>query len=334
MISANGSANLFLINPAGIVFGEGARLDIGGSFYGSNASSILFEDGEFSATDLDNPPLLTINAPIGLGFRDQPGDIVNRSQVNDGNGLQVDTGKNITLLGGNINFDGGRIFAPGGIVNLGGLTTAGTVSFTEDGSLSFPEGVTRGDVSLANSSGVGVFAAEGGSIFVNAKNLDLTSGSSLVAGIGEGLGSVNAQAGDIVINATESVTLDGISTDGSSRSGIFNQVEADAVGNGGALNITTTNLALSNGGVISTSTGGQGNGGTIDINATKLVTVDASGIFNTVQVGATGNGGALNITTPNLTLDNGSGILASTFGDGDGGSISINATDVVLTNAK
>jgi filamentous hemagglutinin family protein len=60
LIRANGSASLFLINPAGIIFGEGARLDIGGSFYGSSTDSILFEDGEFSATDLDNPPVLTI----------------------------------------------------------------------------------------------------------------------------------------------------------------------------------------------------------------------------------------------------------------------------------
>lgn len=80
-IRANGSASLFLINPAGIIFGEGARLDIGGSFYGSSASSILFEDGEFSAADLENPPLLTVNAPIGLGFRDNPGDIINRSDL-------------------------------------------------------------------------------------------------------------------------------------------------------------------------------------------------------------------------------------------------------------
>jgi filamentous hemagglutinin family protein len=338
LISANGSANLFLINPAGIVFGEGARLDIGGSFYGSSASSILFEDGEFSATDLENPPLLTINAPIGLGFRDQPGDIVNNSVADDGNGLEVDTGKNLTLLGGNINFDGGRIFAPGGIVNLGGLTTAGTVSFTEDGSLSFPEGETRGDVSLANSSNVSVLASGGGYIFVNARNLDLTSSSRIQAGIGENLGSVDAQAGDVVINTTESVTLDGISADGNSRSGILNQVEVGAVGNGGALNITTPNLALTNGGAISTSTGGQGDGGTIEINATESITLDgaksitldeASFIGSLIVPGAVGNGGALNITTPNLTLTNGGQINSSTFGQGDSGRISINATESI-----
>ena len=78
-IRANGDASLFLINPAGIIFSENARLDIGGSFYTSTASSILFENGEFSAVDLANPPLLMVNAPIGLDFRNEPGDIVNRA---------------------------------------------------------------------------------------------------------------------------------------------------------------------------------------------------------------------------------------------------------------
>ena len=117
LIRANGSANLFLLNPAGIIFGPGARLDIGGSFYGSSADSILFEDGEFSATDLDNPPLLTINAPIGLNLRDNPGDIVNQSVSNNG-GLRVNVGETISFSGGEVSFDGGMATAPGGKVEV------------------------------------------------------------------------------------------------------------------------------------------------------------------------------------------------------------------------
>ena len=82
LIRANGSANLFLINPAGILFNGGARLDLGGSFYGSTADSILFPQGvEFSAS---NPvaPVLTIDAPIGLNLRNEPGSIaVNNSNM-------------------------------------------------------------------------------------------------------------------------------------------------------------------------------------------------------------------------------------------------------------
>ena len=138
VLGANGSANLFLVNPAGIIFGENASLSIGGSFYGTSADSILFEDGDFSATDLDNPPLLTINAPIGLGFRDNPGDIVNRSTGNNEEGSPVNAGESISLIGGNVSFNGGQILAPGVRVNLGGITTAGNIELDENGSLSFP----------------------------------------------------------------------------------------------------------------------------------------------------------------------------------------------------
>ena len=105
LLGANGTANLFLINPAGIIFGPNARLSIGGSFFGSTADSIVFSDGEFSALDADNPPLLTINAPLGLNFRDNPGDIATtldstgQSLAN----LTVEQGQSINLVGGNIN---------------------------------------------------------------------------------------------------------------------------------------------------------------------------------------------------------------------------------------
>ena len=139
LIRANGTANLFLINPAGIVFGEGARLDIGGSFLGTTSSSILFEDGEFSAVDNLNQPILTINAPIGLNFRDEPGDIVNNSVASadfdsepsfDDNlfGIRVPDGKTFALAGGNITLDGGRIVAVGGKIELGAVGDSGTLN--------------------------------------------------------------------------------------------------------------------------------------------------------------------------------------------------------------
>ena len=74
LIRANGSANLFLINPAGIIFSENARLDIGGSFLATTAESIQFDDGEFNALETEES-ILSINVPIGLGFGSNPGTV-------------------------------------------------------------------------------------------------------------------------------------------------------------------------------------------------------------------------------------------------------------------
>src|SRR5512136_1219031 len=150
-VRANGTANLFLINPAGIIFGPNAQLNIGGSFIGSTANSIKFADGShFSATNPAAPPLLTVNVPVGLQFGPNPGSIVNQSRAAGASlptgqlplqqlppeipllfanaGLEVKPGQSLALIGGDIQLEGGNLTALGGAIHLGSVASPGLVS--------------------------------------------------------------------------------------------------------------------------------------------------------------------------------------------------------------
>ncbi len=329
LLGANGTANLFLINPAGIRFGPDAKLDLGGSFYGSTADSILFPDGEFRATDLDNPPLITINAPIGLNFRDNPGAIVNKSFVQNSTGaivgLEVASGANLTLVGGDLNFEAGKATAKGGNIELGGLSAAGTVDINNDGSLGFRDHAAKADINLSQAAEVDVRGTGDGSITINTRNLSLEAMSTIRAGITAEATASETQAGDITINATENITVD--------DSSIINLVGADAVGNSGGIIIRTGSITLTNGGKVNVNSFGQGNTGDINITATDTITIDgetsAAITSNISSQGDVGNGGNITISTDNLTLTNGGEINASTLGTGNGGSVTITAKDTI-----
>ena len=352
LIRANGSANLFLINPAGIIFGQGARLNIGGSFYGSSANSILFPDGiEFNATDTSAQPILSINAPIGLNFRDNPGEIVNQSVAND-LGLQVSSGETLSLIGGDVKLEGGLISAPGGLVELGGLLAAGEIAIGETGSLSFPEGIARSRVELTNDAAVDVRADGGGFININAKDLLLADTSELLAGIGENMGSVDTQAGDITINATDSVTLIGDEVEEDPNAGIEEldtsirnlvglpinrredaSEESSAVGNGGSIFVNTNLLQISNRASISAKVYGLGNAGDVNVTA-QDISVDAGAILSQIRSGGEGNSGNINLDVDSLSVKDVSFIITDNNGAGNAGDININATDSVFVGGE
>jgi filamentous hemagglutinin family protein len=104
--TALGDANLFFINPNGIVFGENARLDVGGSFTATTAEAIEFaEQGVFSSSNPTVPELLTIN-PSAFLFNQISAQPITQYGSSDGAnpinaGLRVPIGANLVLLGGN-----------------------------------------------------------------------------------------------------------------------------------------------------------------------------------------------------------------------------------------
>ncbi|NMF66213.1 filamentous hemagglutinin N-terminal domain-containing protein, partial [Brasilonema octagenarum] len=334
-----GKANLFLINPNGILFGPNARLDVGGSFLGSTANSLIFKNNfEFSATNPQAPPLLTINVPIGLGFRNNPGNITNQSNQptivdNSGNpiGLTVPSGNSLALVGGDINSDDGRITVPGGRVELGGLAGAGTVGLDVSGNtfkLNFPNDSLLSNITLANDARVAVRGNGGGDIVVNANTFTATNGGRLTAGT-EGVGN----AGDITVNVnnfnisgiglsqTESgvynQTIDGASGNAgnifinsksfnaSSNAVVRSRVLAGSQGDGGNINITTGSFSLTDGALLSASTYGEGNAGNVSVRANDSVSLVNANIFSTVEAGGEGKGGNIDIKAATLSLKDG-----------------------------
>jgi filamentous hemagglutinin family protein len=330
LIRANGTANLFLLNPNGIIFGPNAQLDIGGSFLASTASSLNFADGtQFSATAPQTTPLLTVSVPLGLQFGGTGGSIRNQSQATNSSaypgGLQVQPGKTLALVGGNVSLDGGRLLAPGGAVELGGVAGAGTVVLRVDRNnlgLSFPDGVERADVSLTNEAGVVVTTGGGGSIAINARNIDVLK-SRLLAGIESGLGSVDSQVGNITLNATDAIRVGQLSR-------IQNAIGPDATGTNGDINIMARSLSVTNFAALVASTFGQGDAGNININARDTVSFDDSSRVNSLSVSFEfmGNGGDINIQTGSLFVTNGASLNSGSL-DGDAGNININARDIV-----
>ncbi len=350
LIRTANSANLFLLNPAGILFGPNASLNIGGSFIGSTADSILFpNDIEFSATDTQPTPTLTINAPIGLNFRDNPGEIVNQSVVDEA-GLQVSAGESLALVGGKVINEGGAITALDGKIFLGGLATAGTVSLDEAFNFNLPENTTRSDVLINDGASLNVRAEGRGTVDLIGNNIEISEGL-IRAGVDIGLGDSEIEPGGINIDAADTVAINNLSLVSNATLGPGNGgditinaennldidvsdigtgafvVEPGVLGAAGNINITTRELKIDNESRISTSTQGEGNAGDVNIQAKSFSLNNASVIFNDTL--GTGNAGNTNVKVDSLSLVNGGELTSSTEGEGNAGNINVDATDSV-----
>ena len=177
-----GAANLFLMNPAGWIFGSTARLNVGGSFHATTANYInLGADGVVYA-DPAKASALTSAPPSAFGFLTaNPSSINVQAGVLGATGattnvLQVPVGSTLSFVGGPVNVGppagqtrAGFVRAPGGRVNLVSVASAGEAAFDGTG-ISVDSFQQLGPI---NITGGGIVDAK--NVFIRGGNLNINS---------------------------------------------------------------------------------------------------------------------------------------------------------------
>jgi filamentous hemagglutinin family protein len=306
-------ANVFLLNPAGAMFGPNAQIDVPGSFHVSTADYVRLGDGGAFFADPGRDSVLTTAPPTAFGFlTTSPGPLTVAGR------LQVDSGQTLSLTSGDITVVGGELVAPGGRIRAISNASAGEVAldgnpdgFDAGGHMRFDQGAlldTRGD--------------SGGTIQIRAGRLEMV-GAVLDA---DNLGNTLPARGIDVVVEGEMVV------DGGSR------VAADvfAGGAGGNIAVRAGSLEVANFSEIRTITdgGSSGAGGDISLAVADRVVMRDGGNVRAVTLNNAA-GGDVTVNTPQLEVrDRGYVATVTGFGNGEGGDIRIATTDATLSATK
>lgn len=355
-----GEADLFLLNPNGVIFGPNARLDLNSSFLATSADYIKFEDGQsFSARSREAVPMLTISTPVGLGFTGSAGPIevqgpghVNQipqqllpSTPLDSNsaGLKVRPDNTIALIGGEVIFRGGIVTSPSGSIEIGSVISGEVgISKNSDSGISLkPQGIkSRGNILFSQLALLDASGFRNGNIRIFGENVTFTDSSMALI---QNLGS--SPLGEINIDSQNSLTILG-DTKFTSKStqlilperGIITHTFAD--GRGANISISTKVLNVDFAGRIIARSVGSGSSGDLTIFASESTTISGNSPFNpsfplgsTVATAAAGTGssGHIALFSPQLSIKDGGQLTSSVFRNSDGGDIVINSEMIDLS---
>ena len=353
LLRANGTANLFFLNPNGIIFGPNAQLNIGGSFVGSTADSLQFSDGsEFSAIDPQAPPLLTVSINPGLQYGigngniavqgegnllafNNPVDLIVDRSARPG-GLEVDTGKTLALVGNNIFVEGGNLTAEAGNIELGSVGDNSLVQLnsTDSGwNLDYSEVSNFQDIILSQASSLEVSGNNGGDVQLQGRQVIITDGSAILA---DTFG--DRDAGTLKVNASELLVVAGTSENLPFISRLSTDVAPVATGNGGDIELNASSLIVTGGAQVLSSSYSGSNTGNIKVTAEDVELSSgspiarSSGLFTLVF--GSGNGGDIDIEANSMSVLGGAQAAALTFGIGKGGNLNVNANSLDLNGTS
>jgi filamentous hemagglutinin family protein len=302
-----GNSNLYIINPAGIIFGPNARLNIPGSFLATTASGIGFQDRWFQSIGKNDYASL-IGSPSQFAFPSQPGIIINAGE------LAVPWGQNLTLLGGVV-INTGELQAPGGNITIAAVPGSHLLRVSQENHLlsleiahpstpstsvspapTLPQLLTGGNVEQA----MGVTVNPQGEVILTATNqpIPTTPGSAIVSGSVDVSSSTNG--GNINLLGSRVGVLNGnLNANGNNNGGQI-LIGGDARGLGTFPHADRTFVNESS--LISANSLISGNAGHI-----VLWSKEATGLFGRIEAKANqqGKGGLVEISSQGSLLFNG-----------------------------
>ena len=333
---AAASANLFFMNPAGVMFGAGGSVNVPGAFYATTANYIKFPDGKFFV-DAAQTSTFSAAAPEAFGFL---GSTRASVALSSGTGLNGplftynNPAGSFHLIAGDLSLDGATISTKTGDIRLvafgggagdvpltGGVPSAsGNLSLINGSALgtlangSTPGGnisISAGPISLSGTSIISASTTsngDAGSIAIAGASLDVDAtgiGASSIFSDSKYFGgpAVLGRSGSIQISLTGALTMTGLAS--------LITTESSSAGGAGNIIISAGNVILA-GSSIESDTGGTANAGTVNVTASGAITLQKGGqITSLANAVSSGNAGAVNVSAGSLSID-GSG--ATLFG--------------------
>jgi len=329
-----GHANFFFINPAGVVFGENAQIDVPAAFHISTAGQLNFADGsQFNALDPEASSL-TIATPESFGF----------SQGQAG-ALQIVGGQLGFKPGTDVSISANQLHISGVVQNNGDIAPAAI--FVQQTDPSLEKGLHLGLVSVDAETAQTIPLT---GLTETSTGGDLSIENAVINISGNGVAQLSVRAGETKLkNSLLSANNLGDNTMASSE-GINLQVnklvldnarlENSVAGKGDAASVLVqvdNDLQLLAGGLIDSSTSAQGHAGEVVVKARQLIIDEQNsgldtGILSSVKLNsATGHTGTISVQVEkDLQLLNSGGILSSTLGQGDAGKVSVTAGQLTI----
>ncbi len=321
-IAVNGNANLFLINPNGIAFGQNASLAINGSFLATTAPGLKFADGTIVSANKVEPPLLTISTPVGVVQPAAP--ITNAGNLSVGQDLsivaeqvsgsgQFSAGNRISITANTLTLDQAKM-------TIATRTKAAGIDLNVQDAIA----LKSSQINSTIESGTQI---EGGDINVKARSLTLLDGATINTLI-----QPNAQgrSGNVNLSIQDSLSIDGESRDTRIPSGITSMVNGQGIG--GNITVDSGSLQMSGGSNIFTVLNGTGNAGSIALKVRNNLQLQGAGsqqtrIGSAVSTEGIGQGGDVRLIAGTVSLADRAKIDTYTDGAGAGGGVDVMARD-------